>query len=133
MTNELVTENGLDMLTEIRRERTVELYMEGFRYDDLKRWGKLEEELNESRCGMVVGEAGYPTDFVNNEGNAILSEYTPNVYIWGTEKVETGKGMHAAVVLAGKSDIQVSKSDYLWPIPQRQIDLNPNLIQNPGY
>ena len=41
--------------------------------------------------------------------------------------------MHAAVVLAGKSDIQVSKSDYLWPIPQRQIDLNPNLIQSPGY
>lgn len=133
LTNELVTENGLDMLTEIRRERTVELYMEGFRYDDLKRWGKLEEELNESRCGMVVGEAGYPTDFVDNAGNAILSEYTPNVYIWGTEKVETGTGMHTAIVLAGKSDIQVSKSDYLWPIPQRQIDLNPNLVQNPGY
>ena len=99
----------------------------------LKRWGKLEEELNESRCGMVVGEAGYPTDFVDNAGNAILSEYTPNVYIWGTEKVETGTGMHTAIVLAGKSDIQVSKSDYLWPIPQRQIDLNPNLVQNPGY
>lgn len=64
LTNALVNDNGLDMLTEIRRERTVELYMEGFRYDDLKRWAKMEEELNGSRCGMVVGDADYPTAFV---------------------------------------------------------------------
>ncbi|MGB4400289.1 MAG: RagB/SusD family nutrient uptake outer membrane protein [Daejeonella sp.] len=23
--------------------------------------------------------------------------------------------------------------DYIWPIPQREIDLNKNLTQNPGY
>ncbi|KAA3840872.1 RagB/SusD family nutrient uptake outer membrane protein, partial [Bacteroides ovatus] len=25
------------------------------------------------------------------------------------------------------------KKHYLWPIPQKQIDLNPSLEQNPGY
>ena len=23
--------------------------------------------------------------------------------------------------------------DYLWPIPQRERDVNPNMTQNPGY
>src|SRR3989449_750071 len=34
LTNGLVSTNGLDMLTEIRRERTVELAFEGFRRDE---------------------------------------------------------------------------------------------------
>src|SRR5690606_4799517 len=35
LTNAFVTANGLDMRTEIRRERTIELAFEGFRRDDL--------------------------------------------------------------------------------------------------
>lgn len=134
LTNALVTENGLDMLTEIRRERTVELYMEGFRYDDLKRWGTLEDELNESRCGMVVGGAGYETTFKDKDGNAIASTYNPNVFVNGEEEVECGDGTHRAVVLTSGDDISVTKTDYLYPIPQRQIDLSGGaLVQNPGY
>ena len=38
LTNKLVNDNGLSMREEIRRERTVELFHEGFRLDDLKRW-----------------------------------------------------------------------------------------------
>lgn len=38
LTNDLVQANDLDMRTEIRRERTIELALEGFRYDDLRRW-----------------------------------------------------------------------------------------------
>src|SRR5207244_1554014 len=37
LTNGLVSTNGLDMLTEIRRERTVELAFEGFRPEDSRR------------------------------------------------------------------------------------------------
>lgn len=134
LTNALVNGNGLNMLDEIRRERTIELYMEGFRYDDLKRWGKLEDELNESRCGMVVGDADYKTDFVDYDGNPVTSLYTPNTYVWGTEKVQAGEEEPVTcVVLLGKNNISVDKNDYLWPIPSRQIELNPDLKQNPGY
>ena len=54
LSNALVTTNGLDMRTEIRRERTIELYLEGFRVDDLKRWktvsaGPGGEETIETR------------------------------------------------------------------------------------
>ena len=45
LTNTFVTANGLDMLTEIRRERSVELAFEEFRRDDLRRWKTAETEL----------------------------------------------------------------------------------------
>lgn len=132
LTNKLVNDNGLDMMEEIRRERTVELYLEGFRFDDLKRWGKLEEELNQSRCGMVVGEAGYPTTFKDQFGK-VLPAYNISSFINDEEVVETGHGPLPCVVLSPKSNSSLSRKHYLWPIPQHQRNLNDNLVQNPGY
>lgn len=132
LTNALVAANGLNMLNEIRRERTVELYHEGFRFDDLKRWGIAETELNKSICGEVVGDASYPTAFRTSSGDA-TSYYTPSVYVWGEEAVPTAAGVQKCIVIDGKSNRDFTKKDYLWPIPQDQISLNPNLKQNPGY
>lgn len=132
LTNELATDHELDMLQEIRRERTVELYMEGYRFDDLKRWGIAEKELNQSRCGMVVGDVDYRTVFVNTDGTP-SGKYAKNTFVWGEEKVETPVGLVKCVVLDSKTNYNFKKTHYLWPIPQRQIDLNSNLKQNPGY
>ena len=120
------------MLDEIRRERALELYMEGFRCDDLKRWGIAEKNLNESRCGAVVGNASYPTAFIDENGNA-TSAFNPAIFTKGTEEVETGKGKLPCVVLLKSSDCAFTKGDYLWAIPRNQINLNSNLVQNPGY
>lgn len=132
LTNTLVTANGLDMLNEIRRERTLELYNEGFRFDDLKRWGVAEAELNQSICGQVVGDASYPTAYRDATG-AATTAYVPSTYVWGEEVVTTAKGLLKCVVVDSKSNRSFSKKNYLWPIPQGQRNLNPNLVQNPGY
>ena len=132
LTNDLVTNNGLDMLTEIRRERTVEMYMEGCRFDDLKRWGIAEQELNQSRCGMVVGGTNYPTVFVDASGTP-TDRYAKNTYVWGEEKVQTKYGLLNCTLLDSKTNYNFKKMHYLWPIPQRQIDLNSSLKQNRGY
>lgn len=120
------------MLDEIRRERTVELYMEGFRFNDLKRWGIAEVELNESRLGTVVGNSGYPTTFVDTSGNA-TDKYSKKSYVWGEEQIDTQWGKLNCVVIDGKTNFVFSRSNYLWPLPQQQLNLNTNLVQNPGY
>lgn len=119
-------------MDEIRRERAVELYMEGFRFDDLKRWGTLEKELNQPRCGRVLGGVGYATTFRDANGNN-LSTYNSSAYVNGELKIETGHGELSCVLLSKKSDSSLSSRHYLYPIPQHQINLNPNLKQNPGY
>jgi starch-binding outer membrane protein, SusD/RagB family len=80
------------MRTEIRRERNIELYFEGFRIDDLKRWKTAEVEM--------------PIDV---QGDPAMG--------YGT--LETGR--------------KWSEQHYLLPIPIQQIQLNPNLTQNPGW
>ncbi len=132
LSNDLVEKYGLNMLTEIRRERTVEMYMEGCRFDDLKRWGTAEAELNESRLGIVVGGADYPTEFRDADGNA-TSKYQPNKFVYGEEEYETPVGRVKCVAIDKKSNFNFTKKHYLWPIPQHQIDLNPSLKQNPQY
>lgn len=57
ITNEFVTSNQLDMKSEIRRERTVELALEGFRYDDLRRWKLAEVEMKKDIKGIKVKDS----------------------------------------------------------------------------
>lgn len=134
LTNSLVSGNGLDMLEEIRRERTVELFGECTRYDDLKRWGIAEHSLNQEICGMVVG-ATYATDFKDASGNP-TSLYTPKNY----EKsgvsettVSTPAGDVKAILIDAATNRNFKRKHYLYPIPLRQIQLNSNLVQNNEY
>ncbi|GAA0881809.1 RagB/SusD family nutrient uptake outer membrane protein [Sphingobacterium siyangense subsp. cladoniae] len=133
LTNTLVTANNLNMLNEIRRERAVELYREGKRFDDLKRWGVLVESLNASRLGKVVGSgSNYTTPFKDASG-AATALYKPTTYIWGEEESDTPEGKLSCVVISSKQNHSLATKHYLYPIPQAQIILNKSLAQNPGY
>lgn len=124
LTNAFASANNLDVLEEIRRERAIELYSETTRYNDLKRWGIAEQELNQSILGPVIEGTDY-------EGNATL--YNASAYPDGEESVETGSGLLRAVVLSPASSRNFIRSNYLWPIPTREITQNDNLLQNPDY
>ena len=110
----------------------MELYREGKRFDDLKRWGLLEAALNPSRLGRVVGDASYTTPFRDASGNATAA-YKPATYVWGEEAVNTPKGNLKAVVISSSANHSVSQKHYLYPVPTTQINLNGKLLQNPGY
>jgi hypothetical protein len=45
--------------------------------------------------------------------------------------VRTGK-LEQLVPLA-KPGVTPAQRNYLFPLPQREVDLNPNLVQNQGY
>lgn len=132
LTNALAGANGLDIKEEIRRERAVELYREGKRFDDLKRWGILEVSLNASRLGRVVGDASYATPFKDASGQP-TSLYKSTSYVWGEEAVQTPKGILKSVVVSSSVNHSLAPKHYLYPIPVSQIILNKNLLQNPGY
>ncbi|WP_257666306.1 RagB/SusD family nutrient uptake outer membrane protein [Parapedobacter tibetensis] len=132
LTNALATAHGLDMREEIRRERAMELYREGKRFDDLKRWGILEESLNASRLGRVVGDGSYATPFKNPDGSP-TEAYQPNTYVWGEETVQTADGILNCVIISSNLNHSVMQRHYLYPISIQQIQLNGNLLQNPGY
>ncbi|HVV04171.1 MAG TPA: RagB/SusD family nutrient uptake outer membrane protein [Puia sp.] len=61
LTNAFVAANGLDMRTEIRRERTVELALEGFRYDDVRRWKTAETDMAQDVKGIKIKGSTWQT------------------------------------------------------------------------
>ncbi|MGS2764713.1 RagB/SusD family nutrient uptake outer membrane protein [Sinomicrobium sp. M5D2P9] len=125
LTNGLATVNNLDILEEIRRERTVELFQENSRYNDLRRWGIAEEKLNEPVFGPVIEG----TDYENNP-----ELYEASSFQYGEAVKEyTGEGPLRAIVVDPEASRSWSRSDYLLPIPVEEINLNGTLLQNPGY
>ena len=118
LTNSFVSNNGLNMLTEIRRERTVELAYEGFRYYDLRRWKTAEIELPVALKGVK---------FVGTEYEIV----PPNDQIVVGVDIQVDE--NGFVIADDLSNRSFSQKLYLYPLPLDQIQLNPNLIQNPGW
>lgn len=110
LSNDLVTGNGLDMREEIRAERTVELFFEGFRIDDLKRWKTAETEMPGDLLGLQYTGTWFASNWTNQvrplnaDGSIILYDN------------RTWEQKH-----------------YLLPLPSDERQLNPALGQNPDW
>lgn len=117
LSNEFVQTNGLDMLTEIRRERTIELAFEGFRRDDLRRWKTAEIELKQAIKGIKYKGTEYEYQEVLNSGNPGL--------------VDTDGFL---IVEPAENRIFIAPKNYYYAIPLDEVYLNPNLLpNNPGW
>lgn len=110
LSNSLVNNNGLSMREEIRRERTVELVFEGYRIDDLKRWKTAETEMPQDLVGVLY------------TGTWFESHWTSQT------RTITADG---CILMYG--DRTWSEKNYLYPLPSDELQLNPNLGQNPGW
>lgn len=108
------------LIYEIRRERRVELFCEGFRYDDLMRW-KLGRNLAKKAFGILwddVAKQRY------TGANQVKSSIDP---ISGKEYIDVFKGTQ------WENAVFDENKDYLWPIPISVMAENDNISQNPGW
>lgn len=144
LTNALVSTHGLDMKEEIRRERTLELWGEGFRRSDLCRWGIAEIELSRPTCTYYASYNGIPTELATKDkpghpgnkiydasiwsGRTITSDQEQSTYAAGMPKVKAG-----CLIIELGSERNFTKKNYLQAIPTDQIDLNEQLKQNPQW
>jgi hypothetical protein len=110
LSNGFVTTNNLNMRTEIRRERTIEFFNEGFRIDDLKRWKEAENEMPQNVLGIKW------------QGTEFQTKWTSNT-----------KPLNADGCLIMESGRVWAQKNYLYPLPVDQLKLNPNLKQNPDW
>ncbi|MCX6299353.1 MAG: RagB/SusD family nutrient uptake outer membrane protein [Bacteroidetes bacterium] len=105
------------VLWEIRRERRIELFGDGFRFNDIKRW-KKGAYLNDYQLGVKINKANYPIYTAFNITNV-------NILIDGG----------TAVGYVKNSPVPLGWLDkyYLEPVPLQEIAINPRLSQNPGW
>ena len=73
----------MTMLDEIRRERACELFGEGFRLDDLKRWGEAKDHLTGTILGRHVLNTAYTKHKTNDVSYYGEPCYYPEKYYCG--------------------------------------------------
>ena len=126
----------MNMLDEIRRERACELFGEGFRSDDLKRWGVAHINLRGQKLGGHVYGTQFMTAIANDATYHGQPAYQPAKYpltygVYEAGGVSDPDYGRSIATLSG--NLLYSQRDYLAPIPLGQIRLNAALKQNPGW
>ncbi|NDV57993.1 RagB/SusD family nutrient uptake outer membrane protein [Bacteroides sp. 519] len=129
LTNDFVTKNGLDMLEEIRRERTVELMAEGFRYDDIIRWKTAEKVLPVAMIGPYCSPDEVQTTATYEDSKKRLTDSEGKID--GTFAYDQ-QGVY--VIEYANTRKFNPKRDYLYPIPTDEIAYSDdNITQNPEW
>lgn len=126
------------VILEIRRERRIEMFMEGLRWDDLMRWkegGKLEDPflgIYFDGLGAYDFNRDGSTDVYLHDGDASGAPAgTPNII--DVNKRRLTNGTYGNLIPFNDNVVFDESKDYLYPIPIEELSLNPNLSQNPGW
>jgi len=128
------------VVLEIRRERRIELVMESFRWNDLMRW-KEGHLLTTPYKGMYFrGPGSYDLDGNGKPDVVIYTDTKPPaqsgvVYLKLGTDVDLENGVSGGNIVINKTVTKTWREDrdYLFPIPQQEILLNPKLSQNPKW
>ncbi|MBQ7709750.1 MAG: RagB/SusD family nutrient uptake outer membrane protein [Bacteroidales bacterium] len=133
------------VILEVRRERAIELILEGFRLNDLKRWACGSNWQNAPWDGVYIPKLDAPID-LNGDGTA-------DVYVTAdAEYQKSGQYKSIAMILNDNQKANQIADDpnhgyllgyelprkwndnmYLYPVPENVIQKNTNLVQNPGW
>lgn len=105
LTENMISESGMKIMDWVRNERFIELWGEGHRYYDVRRWMTAPQLLKAgAREGLNLEAAGE---------NPSFEEFNKRVKI--------------------NQQFQWNNRMYLWPIKSSEIYNDPQLIQAPGY
>lgn len=131
------------VILEIRREREIELILEGLRLNDLKRWacGKLWETA--AWDGIYIPALDTPLD-LNGDGTNDVFVTEDSKYSGPYKSIAMYTGANLKVVKLAddtkggyRLNYEISRvwndNMYIYPIPEIVIQKNPNLKQNPGW
>ena len=133
-----VTGRNKGAILEIRRERRIELVMESFRWDDILRW-KAGDLVTRQFKGMYFPNIGkFDLDGDGKEDLWIYEGDKPNAP--GVQLLKLGSeilledGKSGNVLVNPHIDkVFDQQRDYFYPLPIQELELNPNLVQNPGW
>lgn len=125
-------------ILEVRRERRVELFLEGFRYYDIVRW--KEGQLFTRKCRGAYVELGEQDIDGDGQTDVVFYSGTKPGEVSGVQYIEIPGRFTLSDGTSGEiiANPDINRTwdedkDYLYPLPLEDLRLNPNLVQNPKW
>ncbi len=112
----------------LRLERRMEFAYEGLRYMDIVRWQLAEKALSNKSYGLL-----YPASLLIEKVTSKDGWFWPTTPQIDEDGIPDFSAMEKAGQIAVLSQRSWNNRQYLWPIPTKEILINENLKQNPGY
>lgn len=132
------------VILEIRRERAIELCLEGTRLNDLKRWACGELWEKNEWTGVYIPVLDTPLDMNGDGTNDVFFTQDANysgeyasilVKLGSTQTVQelADDPNHGYIYWYHITSRVWNDNMYLYPIPQEVRNINENITQNPGW
>ncbi|WP_217603258.1 RagB/SusD family nutrient uptake outer membrane protein [Chitinophaga sp. GbtcB8] len=127
------------VILEVRRERRVELAMEGFRYQDVLRWKRGPLLAENFKGAYFPGVGIYDLDGDGKNDLAIVNTMPANPdktlqYLSLQPDHALSEGTSGNIIAHPSANKKfVDPKQYLYPLPRTELLLNTNLTQNPGW
>lgn len=127
------------IILEVRRERRVELAMEGFRYQDLMRWKRGPLLAQEFKGAYFPGVGIYDLDGDGKNDLAIVltkpttPDKTLQYFALQPDRALSDGDKGNLVIHPGAVKRFDDPKHYLFPLPLTELLLNTNLVQNAGW
>ncbi len=126
------------IILEIRRERRVELAMEGFRYQDLMRWKRGPLLAEDFKGAWYPGLGTYDLNGDGKNDIALVSSLPTNpdktlqYFTLSDKKLSDGASGNIIIHPTANKKF-LDPKQYLYPLPRTELLLNKALKQNPGW
>ena len=133
------------VILEVRRERAIELVLEGFRLNDLKRWACGSNWEKAPWDGVYIPGLDTPVDLNGDGVNDVYVTADANYQKTGTHKsiamtlnnnqkaVKIADDPAGGYLLGYEMPRKWNDNMYIYPVPENVIQKNTALKQNPGW
>ena len=133
------------VILEVRRERAIELILEGFRLNDLKRWACGKDWETAPWDGVYIPALDAPVDLNGDGEYDVYVTADANYQKTGTYKsiamtlnehqkaVKIADDPAGGYLLGYEMPRKWNDNMYIYPVPENVIQKNDNLNQNPGW
>lgn len=131
--------SGTPTLIDLKKEKSFELWFEGCRYQDVMRWSKLD---NDSYDQEAIGHLQKQGTHIPHLCDRIFYEAggvpIPSDAIWmhssdGSDPMDRFFIYHTHEAQDAGYEVGWKEKHRLFPYPQQVMDMNPNIVQNPGF
>jgi tetratricopeptide (TPR) repeat protein len=128
--------DNVDLIT-LKKEKSFEMWFESCRYQDIMRWSKLDNDAYDQECIARLKAAGSQTpnlcDKLSEMPDDIEGVKENVVWEFGDEASSRFFIVHTHPAKDQGFEVGWQEKHRLFPYPQQVMEMNPKMVQNPGW